>query len=93
MNSCVHCKNTPCVWHVHKESVLCEAEYFILMHESRNEGRRPSNNLIRKECYRKFVFACHGALGHGNRVEIPKCALAAIRKEYSDETFMGYQES
>ena len=70
--------------------MIGEAEYFIVMHESRNEGNCPSNNLIRKECYRKFVFACHGTLGHGNRVEIPKCALAAIRKEYSDETFMGY---
>ena len=73
--------------------MLSEAEYFIIMHESRNEGRRLTNNLIRKQCYKKFVLACHGALGHGNRVEIPKCALAAIRKEYSDETFMGYHES
>ena len=93
MYSCVHCKSTPCLWRVHKEAVIDEAEYFISMHESRNDGRRPSNNLIRKECYKKFVFACHGTLGRGNRVEIPKSALAAIRKTFNDETFMGYQDS
>ena len=42
------------------------------------------------ECYKKFMFACHGTLGHGNWVEIPKCALAAIRKSFNDETFMAY---
>ena len=59
------------------------------------EGDREEteNNQIRKQCYKVFMTLLHGSLGRGNRRELPRCIVDAIRDEYPDEVYMGYKPS
>lgn len=53
-----------------------------------------SNKLIRKACYKDFVYFKYG-LGKGNRIEIPGCVLEHIRNQWPDasDDYMGHHDS
>lgn len=92
-NYCPHCDNDPCLWYIHGNQTIESVGTWIIMYRTEYDGNNPTNNLIRKFCYRTFTFLHHGPLGSGYRIEIPKCVIDAIRNEYSDDHYMGFKSS
>lgn len=86
---CESCGETPCAF------ANCGLEVIQLGH-SRYEYGVTSNDIIRKACYKAFVYLKYGHLGMGRRIEIPRCILEEIRKYWPNEvgsSYMGHRES
>lgn len=58
----------------------------------RSSRSTTDNSILRKEAYRAFTILCHGYLGRGNRVQLPKCVTDGVRKHFpsDDGMYMGY---
>ena len=58
-------------------------------------GRLPRNERLRYVAYRCYTSWIHGHLGRWNRLEIPQCVTAAIRRQFPDEAeqYVGCQEA
>ena len=58
-------------------------------------GHMPRNERLRYVAYRVFSQWIHGRLGRWNRVEIPQCVTAAVRRRYPDGAmnYTGFQEA
>ena len=70
---CQLCQNNPCLWCVHGEQVLNDAQWMIYTYGIENEGAYPSNSMIRHRCYTTYTFLRHGLIGQGQRRQIPIC--------------------
>ena len=70
----------------HKSNVLSATE-------SKRMHGDFSNNVLRKFAYQESVRIVYGAMGKGNRVQLPQCVVEGVRKEYPSEKdmYMGYK--
>ena len=91
--TCSHCGESSCIWFYYRDDVV-EAVHNWVDSNTTSNGYRPSNNLIRKECYQIFIRMHHGFLGKGKRKKIPECVLNCIRCLYPDDDgeYMGFKD-
>ena len=85
---CVICGGTPCQWIEFGSDLLndIEGKYdvstvqegFVMDYAT---ATTISNDKVRHEAYKAFVFAQYGTLGKDNRVRIHECVLQKIREK------------
>ena len=74
---CSYCNESPCLWTRHQDEVIANGDYFIV-EQTESEGKTPSPNIVRKECYRVFTWKVHGYLAKEtglNHLNVQKTAF------------------
>ncbi len=85
---CDHCGETPCSFALVGDKVIAIGRTQF------TPGAVP-NSIVRKSCYKAYIYLSYGHMGKGNRERIPNCVLAEIRKQWPDEeeSYMGHHDS
>jgi hypothetical protein len=92
VSACSYCGEQPCIWFTYEDVIKDTMTEWCAIQTS-TKHCAPTNNLKRKEFYKSYIRMRYGYLGKGQRVEIPACVLAQVRKMYPDEKeeYMGFK--
>jgi hypothetical protein len=85
---CEHCKQETCVWEEKKEEM-------VAYNQMRCDGT--PNKTRRHALYRQMAIKINDGepLGRGNRMKLPTCVVAEIRKlcPAKDGVYVGHQDA